>query len=89
MALKKGEKAEIIAKYAKSATDTGSSSVQIAMLTTRINQLNEHLRTHKHDQNSRHGLLAMVGERRALLKYEARQNPAGYRALLAALGLRK
>jgi small subunit ribosomal protein S15 len=89
MALNKGEKAEIVAKHAKSANDTGSSQVQIAILTTRINQLNEHLRTHSHDQGSRTGLLRMVGNRRSLLKYVQANDPEGYRQLLAKLGLRK
>jgi small subunit ribosomal protein S15 len=89
MALSKGEKAAIVEKYAVSAGDSGSSEVQIALLTQRINQLNEHLKTHKHDQSSRHGLLKLVGKRRAHLKYLAESNPAGYRALLAQLGLRK
>jgi small subunit ribosomal protein S15 len=89
MALNKGEKAEIVAKHAKGANDTGSSQVQIAILTTRINQLNEHLRTHKHDQGSRTGLLRMVGNRRSLLKYVQANDPEGYRQLLAKLGLRK
>lgn len=89
MALSKGETAAIIEKYAVNPGDTGSSEVQIALLTQRINQLNEHLKTHKHDQSSRHGLLKLVGKRRAHLKYLAAQNPAGYRELLAKLGLRK
>lgn len=89
MALSKGEKAAIVEKFAVSADDTGSSAVQIALLTQRINQLNEHLKIHKHDQNSRHGLLALVGKRRSHLKYLAVTNPAGYREVLAQLGLRK
>lgn len=89
MALSKGEKAEIVSKFAKSSTDTGSSDVQIAILTNRINHLNEHLRTHKHDQGSRAGLLKLVGKRRSLLKYVQANNTEGYRKLLASLGLRK
>lgn len=89
MALNKGEKAEIVAKYAAKAGDTGSSAVQIALLTQRINELNEHLRTHKHDQSSRSGLLKLVGKRRSLLKYMQGHDSAGYRSLLAQLGLRK
>jgi small subunit ribosomal protein S15 len=89
MALNKGEKAAVIEKYAVSPDDTGSSEVQIALLTQRINQLNEHLKNHKHDQSSRHGLLKLVGKRRAHLKYLAANNPAGYRELLGKLGLRK
>ncbi len=89
MALSKGEKQQIIEQYAVKPGDTGSSEVQIAVLTRRINQLNEHLKVHKHDQGSRHGLLAMVGRRRAHLKYLMAKDPAGYRDLLAKLGLRK
>jgi small subunit ribosomal protein S15 len=89
MALSKGETAEIVAKYAKSATDTGSSEVQIALLTQRINQLNEHLRTHKKDTGSRTGLLRLVGKRRSLLKYVQSNSPEQYRQLLGKLGLRK
>jgi small subunit ribosomal protein S15 len=89
MALSKGEKAAIVDKFAAQPGDTGSSEVQIAILTTRINQLNEHLKLHKHDQSSRHGLLALVGKRRSHLKYLAAKNPAGYKELLGKLGLRK
>ena len=89
MALSKGEKAAIVAKHASGATDTGSSAVQIALLTQRINELNEHLRTHKHDQSSRAGLLKLVGKRRSLLKYMQSRDSDGYRSLLAKLGLRK
>ncbi|MCX6017874.1 MAG: 30S ribosomal protein S15 [Chloroflexi bacterium] len=89
MALGKGEKAAIVAQHAKSSNDTGSSAVQVAILTTRINQLNEHLRMHKHDQSSRAGLLKLVGKRRSLLKYMASNESEAYRALLAKLGLRK
>jgi len=89
MALSKGDKAAIVAQHAKSGADTGSSAVQIAILTTRINQLNEHLRTHKGDQSSRAGLLKLVGKRRSLLKYMQRSEPESYRQLLAKLGLRK
>ena len=89
MALSKGEKLEIIEKYAVKPGDTGSSEVQIAILTERINHLNEHLKMHRHDQGTRHGLLAMVGRRRAHLKYMMEKNPAGYKEILAKLGLRK
>jgi small subunit ribosomal protein S15 len=89
MALGKGEKAAIVAQHAKSSNDTGSSAVQIAILTTRINQLNEHLRTHKGDQSSRAGLLKLVGNRRSLLKYMQRNESERYRQLLGKLGLRK
>ena len=89
MALSKGEKQEVIEQYAVKPGDTGSSEVQIAVLTKRINQLNEHLKVHKHDQSTRHGLLIMVGRRRAHLKYLMAKNPARYKELLAKLGLRK
>lgn len=89
MALSKGEKAAIIEKFAVNAGDTGSSEVQIALLTQRINSLNEHLKTHKHDQGTRHGLIKLVGKRRAHLKYLAAKNPTVYRELLGKLGLRK
>jgi small subunit ribosomal protein S15 len=89
MALSKGEKKEIIEKFAVKPGDTGSSEVQIAILTERINQLNEHLKVHKHDQSTRHGLLTLVGRRRAHLKYLMAKDPASYRELLVKLGLRK
>jgi len=69
MSLNQTEKSEIISKYARQPGDTGSPEVQIALLTTRINQLTEHLRTNKHDESSRRGLLKMVGQRRRLLAY--------------------
>ncbi|MCS6774661.1 MAG: 30S ribosomal protein S15 [Anaerolineae bacterium] len=89
MALSKGEKAEIIAKFAMNPNDTGSSAVQVALLTQRINQLNEHLKVHKHDRSSRYGLIKLVGKRRALLKYVAARDPKEYRELLTKLGLRR
>lgn len=89
MALNKGEKAAIVEKFAVNAGDTGSSEVQIALLTQRINQLNEHLKVHRHDEATRYGLIKLVGKRRAHLKYLAAKNPAGYRELLGKLGLRK
>lgn len=89
MALSKGEKKEIIEQFAVKPGDTGSSEVQIAILTKRINQLNEHLKMHKHDEGTHHGLLAMVGRRRAHLKYLMAKDPASYRELLVKLGLRK
>jgi len=83
------EKAEIIAKFATHEGDTGSPEVQIALLTARINHLNEHLATHKQDNHSRRGLLKMVGKRRALLDYLKDIDIERYRALIAALELRK
>jgi small subunit ribosomal protein S15 len=83
------EKAAIIAEHRKHDTDTGSSEVQIALLTRRINDLNEHLKVHQHDHHSRRGLLLLVGRRRRLLKYLASQDISRYRALIEKLGLRR
>ena len=83
------EKQEIIAKFASHEGDTGSPEVQIALLTDRINHLNEHLKTHKHDNHSRRGLLKMVGRRRGLLDYLKAKDIERYRAVIAALELRK
>ena len=83
------EKQEIIAKYARSEGDTGSPEVQIALLTERINHLNEHLKVHTHDNHSRRGLLKMVGKRRGLLDYLKAKDIARYRAIVEQLGLRK
>ena len=82
-------KTAIIAEYKIHETDTGSPEVQIAVLTERINHLNEHLQTHKKDHHSRRGLLKMVGKRRNLLAYLKERDLEGYRALIAKLGLRK
>jgi small subunit ribosomal protein S15 len=89
MALTKDAKQEIIAKHGRSATDTGSPQVQIAMLTRRINELTEHLRQHKHDHYSRRGLLTLVGRRRRFLNYLQKRDLEGYRALIKELGLRR
>ncbi len=83
------EKQEIIAKFATKEGDTGSPEVQIALLTERINHLNEHLQTHIHDNHSRRGLLKMVGRRRGLLDYLKDKDIERYRAIVAALNLRK
>ena len=83
------EKSEIIAKYATHEGDTGSPEVQIALLTERINHLNEHLKVHKQDNHSRRGLLKMFGKRRGLLDYLKETDIERYRAIVAALGLRK
>ena len=83
------EKQEIIAKYATHEGDTGSPEVQIALLTERINHLNEHLKVHKQDNHSRSGLLKMVGKRRALLDYLKAKDIERYRSVIAALELRK
>ncbi|MBX7212868.1 MAG: 30S ribosomal protein S15 [Thermoflexales bacterium] len=90
MSLTKEAKAAIVEKFGERAGNTGSTEVQIAMLTERINNLNEaHLKSHRHDHHSRHGLIKMVGQRRRLLKYLMAQDPAKYRSLLTKLGLRK
>lgn len=89
MPLTKERKREIIEKYGASPTDTGSTSVQIAMLTESINQLNEHLKVHKKDHHSRRGLLMQVGQRRRLLNYLQNTDLEKYRALIADLGLRR
>ncbi len=83
------EKSEIIAKFAQHEGDTGSPEVQIALLTARINHLNEHLKMHKQDNHSRRGLLKMVGKRRGLLDYLKAKDIERYRAVVAALELRK
>ena len=89
MTLTKEAKLEIIGKHGRNETDTGSPEVQIALLTTRINELTEHLRTHPKDHYSRRGLLKLVGRRRRLLNYLQSTNLEGYRALIKELGLRR
>ena len=89
MTLTKEAKQDIIGKYGKSDTDTGSTQVQIALLTQRINELTEHLRTHKHDFYSRRGLLRLVGRRRRFLNYLQKHDLEGYRALIKELGIRR
>ena len=81
-------KQEIIEKYATHPGDTGSPEVQIALLTQRINHLNEHLKIHKKDHHSRRGLLKMVGVRRSFLKYLEKKDITRYRAIVEKLGLR-
>lgn len=85
----KEKKQEIIDAYKIHEGDTGSPEVQIAILTKRINDLTEHLKTHKKDHHSRRGLLKMVGHRRNLLNYLAKKDIERYRAVVAKLGLRK
>lgn len=82
-------KEQIIKEYGRKEGDTGSPEVQIALLTARINELNDHLKTHKKDHHSRRGLLKMVGRRRNLLVYLKNKDLEGYRALIVKLGLRK
>lgn len=89
MALSKAVKAKIVEEFGQSPNDTGSPEVQIALLTSRINQLTDHLRHHKHDQSSRRGLLKLVGQRRRHLSYLQKKDVSRYRAILARLGLRK
>jgi small subunit ribosomal protein S15 len=85
----KEQKNEIIEKYKLHDGDTGSPEVQIALLTARINHLNEHLKLHKKDHHSRRGLLKMVGQRRGLLNYLKEKDIERYRAIIASLNLRK
>ena len=85
----KERKQEIINSYKRDENDTGSSEVQIALLTERINELTEHLKVHKKDNHSRRGLLQMVGKRRNLLNYLAKKDLAKYREIVEKLGLRK
>ena len=82
-------KQEIINQYRRDEKDTGSSEVQIALLTERINELTEHLKVHKKDNHSRRGMLKMVGKRRNLLNYLAKKDINRYREIVAKLGLRK
>jgi small subunit ribosomal protein S15 len=82
-------KQQIISEYARSEGDTGSAEVQVAVLTQRITDLTEHLKTHKLDHASRRGLLQMVGRRRRLLDYLMREDINRYRELIAKLGLRR
>ncbi len=87
--ISKEKKQEIISTYGRTPQDTGSPEVQIALLTTRINELNEHLKKNKKDHHSRRGLYKMVGQRRGLLEYLKNTNIDGYRTLIERLGLRK
>lgn len=87
--LTKETKAEIIEEYKMHEGDTGSPEVQVAILTHRINNLNEHLKTHKKDHHSRRGLLKMVGQRRGLLKYLQNNDIERYRSLIEKLGIRR
>ena len=83
------EKDPVIQEYQVSSDDTGSTEVQVALLTTRINGLTEHLRIHKHDESTRRGLLRLVGRRRRLLQYLSREDVGRYRTLIGKLGLRR
>jgi small subunit ribosomal protein S15 len=88
MALDSAKKAEIVAKYGKNAQDTGSSEVQIALLSTRISDLTEHLKTFKKDHASRLGLLKLVGQRRRLMRYLKRTDRESYLKLIDSLEIR-
>ncbi len=89
MALLPETKTELIDRFKRSDTDTGSPEVQIALLTERINQLTAHFQSHKKDHHSRRGLLKLVGQRRRLLNYVRAQDVERYRTLIGALGIRK
>ena len=89
MALTKELKAQIIAEYGKDAKDTGSTEVQVAILTAEINQLNEHFQTHIHDFHSKRGLMIKIGQRKSLLNYLKNKDLKAYEALIAKLGLRR
>jgi small subunit ribosomal protein S15 len=88
MALLKEEKAQIVTEYGRTENDTGSPEVQIAMLTQEIRDLTEHLKIHKHDFHTQHGLMKKVGMRKRLMLYLHRENPSGYRKLIENLGIR-
>ena len=89
MALSTEQKKAVLAEYGIHETDTGSPEAQVAMLTKRIEQLTEHLKSHQHDHHSRRGLLLLVGRRRRLLKYIAKVDINRYRSLIERLGLRR
>ena len=89
MSLTKEAKQEIVGVHGRTDADTGSPQVQIALLSKRIAQLTEHLRSHKSDHDSRRGLLKLVGQRRRLLNYLQRRDLEGYRTLIKELGLRR
>ncbi|MCH7577992.1 MAG: 30S ribosomal protein S15 [Chloroflexi bacterium] len=87
--LTKTEKEEITSSIRLHASDTGSTDVQVALLTERIRQMTDHLRIHRKDHHSQRGLMKIVGRRRRLLRYLSRREPNRYKALIAALGIRK
>ena len=89
MSMVTDDKSQIVADYKTHDKDTGSPEVQVAILTARINELTEHLRTHQKDHSSRRGLLKMVGRRNSLLKYLTREDRNRYLKLIGRLGLRK
>ena len=85
----KDQRTTVVQDYQAHQTDTGSTEVQVALITRRINELTDHLRTHKHDHSSRRGLLKLVGQRRRLLRYLANQDVTRYTSLIQRLGLRR
>lgn len=89
MSLTVEAKRDIVERFGKGPEDTGSTEVQVALLTERINQLTEHLREHKKDHHSRRGLLMLVGQRRRLLNYLGKRDVDRYRSLIRELGLRR
>ncbi len=88
MALSTEAKAQVVGRHQRSAGDTGSSEVQVALLTARINSMTQHLKTFRKDNHSRYGLMKMVSRRRKLLAYIKRSRPTVYQALIESLGLR-
>jgi small subunit ribosomal protein S15 len=89
MTLTQDKKRELVTKFGQTDSDTGRTEVQVAVMTERINQLTEHLRTHRKDHHSRRGLLMLVGRRRRLLNYLQRSDLERYRSLVRELGLRR
>lgn len=89
MALSNEKKKEILTKYSKSAKDTGSSGVQVAILSERINLLTEHLKKNKKDQSTRRGLLKLVGKRKSLISYVKKKSLEEYKKLIKSLGIRR
>jgi len=87
--MEKEKKQAIVQEYRSGENDTGSTEVQVALLTNRINELTEHLKVHTHDHHSRRGLIKLVGQRRRLLQYLTKNDVERYRQLIARLGLRK
>ena len=85
----KAEKEGLVQEYHLHDSDTGSTEVQVALLTERIRQITGHLRVHRHDHHSQRGLMMLVGQRRGLLRYLSRTEPARYKSLIARLSLRK
>jgi len=89
VSLSKNQKETIIQEYGRASNDTGSPEIQVALLTTRIKHLTEHLKTHRHDEHSRRGLIKMVGQRRRHLTYLSRKAPERYKEIIQRLGLRR